>query len=501
MARNNRFKDYLSAGVYVITNLLNGKIYIGSTKNSFKERWGNHLNLLKKGLHENKYLNNSWLKHGEENFEFSILEEIPFELINNISGYEKIREQYWIDLFLPFDDNGYNIATQVDRPNPRVYTFRDRIDSSKSKCPDGYLVEFPNGLVLHTYNIAAFAESFSEFGLDDRQLAACARGESPEHKGFKLRYANPEKRIEYVSPFLPGLDGRKYQANNCQEYVLFDSEGTRYETSNIAYFCDIEKPELKGKALDLQSVARKESLIAHGWQCYKKGEEPEEFTPYEELRGFKKYRVINPEKELIEVTNLQKFCKDNNLKYRVFLKCAQPQYPNITYKNWYCFEWGDQGYLKIINPPEAKIIPTIEEPDYACVMLRWVGEMDFEEYKLQNQMNINKYLPEENFLQPNLSKIKNRTDTSYKSVYYFTKDFEFDIKDLKKPREVKPQRNTKRESKCSKTFKLTSPTGKVYTTEHLPNFAKKHNLNTNNLRQVSKGERKTHKGWVCKEVS
>lgn len=58
--------------IYQITNLTNGKIYIGSsTCPSFRKR--NHFNLLKKGLHQNKHLQAAYNKYGLENFKWDIL--------------------------------------------------------------------------------------------------------------------------------------------------------------------------------------------------------------------------------------------------------------------------------------------------------------------------------------------------------------------------------------------------------------------------------------------
>ena len=41
-------KKYNQCGVYVIRNIENGKMYIGSTSNSFRKRWETHRKRLKK---------------------------------------------------------------------------------------------------------------------------------------------------------------------------------------------------------------------------------------------------------------------------------------------------------------------------------------------------------------------------------------------------------------------------------------------------------------------
>jgi len=56
-------------GIYKITNLINGKFYIGSTKNLYK-RSREHYSKLNTSTHPNKKLLNSVEKYGIENFKF-----------------------------------------------------------------------------------------------------------------------------------------------------------------------------------------------------------------------------------------------------------------------------------------------------------------------------------------------------------------------------------------------------------------------------------------------
>lgn len=91
------------SGVYQIRNVINNKIYIGSSKNIYK-RWKTHISRLKYNKHCNSYLQSAWNKYGEDNFEFSILEEV-----NNLDELKNL-EQYYIDTLQPFEDRGYNLC-------------------------------------------------------------------------------------------------------------------------------------------------------------------------------------------------------------------------------------------------------------------------------------------------------------------------------------------------------------------------------------------------------
>jgi group I intron endonuclease len=84
---------HIVGGIYQIKNLLDGKIYIGSSFDT-KKRMGVHLSRLRKNKHCNKHLQNAWNKYGEENFEFKILLYCePFELLRY--------EQWFIDNLKP----------------------------------------------------------------------------------------------------------------------------------------------------------------------------------------------------------------------------------------------------------------------------------------------------------------------------------------------------------------------------------------------------------------
>jgi len=91
-------------GVYKIENLVNGKVYIGQSEDIIR-RWRGHKSELKNNKKSNKYLQNSWNKYGENNFNFSIIEECS---IDNLS----ILEDEWIKFYDSINiENGYNLQT------------------------------------------------------------------------------------------------------------------------------------------------------------------------------------------------------------------------------------------------------------------------------------------------------------------------------------------------------------------------------------------------------
>lgn len=61
------------AGIYVIKNLINGKVYIGQTKSVYN-RLISHKNALLNNKHENQHLQRSFNKNGIKNFKFNVIE-------------------------------------------------------------------------------------------------------------------------------------------------------------------------------------------------------------------------------------------------------------------------------------------------------------------------------------------------------------------------------------------------------------------------------------------
>lgn len=66
------------AVIYRITNMANGKYYIGSA-DSFARREWQHKYDLKRGVHKNPRLQAAWDKYGADMFVFEIIEELPEE--------------------------------------------------------------------------------------------------------------------------------------------------------------------------------------------------------------------------------------------------------------------------------------------------------------------------------------------------------------------------------------------------------------------------------------
>ena len=90
----------MNGKIYKITNLVNGKIYIGQTVQSLEERFYKHCAKYSDKLHFVMPIKQAIFKYGKENFKMELIEECDIELLNE-------REQYWIAYYDSYN-NGYN---------------------------------------------------------------------------------------------------------------------------------------------------------------------------------------------------------------------------------------------------------------------------------------------------------------------------------------------------------------------------------------------------------
>jgi len=96
------------SGIYKIVNKIDGKYYVGSSKNiniGSNCRFKSHLRYLKSNNHSNDYLQHAWNKHKKDSFEFKIVEVVD---TNNQNLLEI--EQKYLDIAKNEIEKTYNLC-------------------------------------------------------------------------------------------------------------------------------------------------------------------------------------------------------------------------------------------------------------------------------------------------------------------------------------------------------------------------------------------------------
>lgn len=194
--------------VYKHTNKINGKIYIGITKQDPKRRWQNG-----KG-YKGTYFGNAIEKYGWDNFSHSIL----FERLD-IKEACKLEKEYIKYYKSNKKEYGYNIADggQVV-VNPNNKTGKDNKRSTPIKCYDknyNFIKEY------ESQNLAA-----KDLNISRKGITKNCRGISKTYKGYIFEYSD----ITYKKP--EKCSAGKHKNHYTRKINLLDDNGNIIKSFN-----------------------------------------------------------------------------------------------------------------------------------------------------------------------------------------------------------------------------------------------------------------------------
>lgn len=122
----------LLKGIYTITNLLDGKYYVGSSLD-LNRRLLSHRTKLNNNTHRNKHLQNAWNKHGKANFKFEVILYLQDSTEETIRAIEdEILEREF--------DKTYNIIKTVKVNEDQIQRMRRRKEQSRRKVAEEVLI-------------------------------------------------------------------------------------------------------------------------------------------------------------------------------------------------------------------------------------------------------------------------------------------------------------------------------------------------------------------------
>lgn len=106
----------MTIGIYKITNMTNGKSYIGQSVH-IERRFIEHKSC------QSSIISNAIIKYGKDNFVFEVIEECDISLLNK-------QEAYYIQLYNTVIPNGYNVLLESEQEEKSHFIW---IDNDKVK--------------------------------------------------------------------------------------------------------------------------------------------------------------------------------------------------------------------------------------------------------------------------------------------------------------------------------------------------------------------------------
>lgn len=185
-------------GVYKITNLLNGKVYIGQSRHVFN-RWAQHRH--GRGKDHNYYLRNAITQYGIDNFSFEVLEECPINQLNEL-------ERKYITQYNSVKPNGYNLEMGGSQSKVVTSETKRRMSLAWLKRPPMTERERHNRSIAHRKPVSQYTlageyirtypsiqDAAKSIGFPESNIINCCKGKNRQKSvgGYQWRYASDAK--------------------------------------------------------------------------------------------------------------------------------------------------------------------------------------------------------------------------------------------------------------------------------------------------------------------
>ncbi|MEK6878220.1 MAG: hypothetical protein AABY22_01355 [Nanoarchaeota archaeon] len=260
--------------IYLITNTINGKNYVGKTYRTFAKRypkleWWNKTNQL---------LSRAAKKYGTNNFTISIL-------LNGITNRKELSklEDFYAIKYNAYYPSGYNLL-DCKKPSRRLCSY-----TSKYK---GVQLKNKNGKIATVNNITVFC---NKHDLEPAAFYRMLKGQIDHVKNWTL-INNPDSVFE--SKFAKTIQ-------------LKSPEGDTVTIKNLTKFAKLNN--LKYDRLSEVYYGRRDQY--RGWTRINEIRTAEEIGM---LDAGKFYFFMNQNSKIIKIRNLNKFCRENNYKRVLF---------------------------------------------------------------------------------------------------------------------------------------------------------------------------------------
>ena len=101
--KNNVYIGY----IYLVTNNITGKKYVGQTRRTIQERWADHIN---RRYSDDYYFHRALIKYGTDNFSIKEIDVICEADLESLVDSLNESEIYYIEYFKTLYPDGYNLT-------------------------------------------------------------------------------------------------------------------------------------------------------------------------------------------------------------------------------------------------------------------------------------------------------------------------------------------------------------------------------------------------------
>jgi group I intron endonuclease len=212
-------------------------------------------------MHHNQYLQHSWNKYGEGQFQFEVLEQCACDKLLD-------REQFWLDCLQPYDERGFNIARnakapQLGRPISSEHRSkigaanRGRVPSSETRTKLSLAGKGRKHTPEELIKMSA-SQKGRVISLEARQKISAANKGKKRSEAARIKNSTMRKGKRPPHHVLAASNAA------CEKmWVLTSPDGQEISVQNLNRFC-------KGHGLDQGHMSRVAQGKLHhhkGWKC------------------------------------------------------------------------------------------------------------------------------------------------------------------------------------------------------------------------------------------
>jgi group I intron endonuclease len=347
--------------IYLITNIVNGKTYVGQHCGESDSRWKQHLAAALK-LENPLPLYRAMRKYGAENFKYEVLEEVP---LSKGPKFLDEREIYWIKEKKSYiSQNGYNLTEGgqgivgyycSSSRNEKLSTSLDRNNYGAYDPITGKLVKiYEKSKDLKAINIwPGHALKCSSWHTGGKTTTTGGKVYPKTAGGFMwLVLGNGEVFPEFINPLGNRTSGNYGKKKAQNQITNFESDKEIAQYSLSGYLIDTfvnnmrEVERLTGvsySSIRLSILGKNRMGGGYQWRIFPKGESPDkiesEIVP-SELKFSKRELTSKPvmkfldDREIFTYKSIIDAVLDNNLKPTDILSSIETQSEDPKGFNW-----------------------------------------------------------------------------------------------------------------------------------------------------------------------